>query len=101
MKAPLTVQNVHASDEEARMLQQRLEGEASREAINAATSSRAQSRPTMTTLEKTKAKLRQQLAAAGQDLAQARSCTECSDRALAAAEQSARSLAASRPQPRQ
>ena len=38
MKAPLTVKKVRAMVEEARQLQQRLEDEASREAISAATS---------------------------------------------------------------
>ena len=51
MEAPLTVQKVHAMDEEARMLQQRLEDDASREAITAATSRRAQSRARTATLE--------------------------------------------------
>ena len=93
-KAPLTVQNVHVMDEEARMLEQRLEDDASREAITAATSSRAPSRTRTATLEATNAKLHQQLAAVDRALAQALSCTESSDRALAAA-------AASRRRPRQ
>ena len=101
MKAPLTVKKVHALGEKARMLQERLEDDASREAITAATSSRAQSRARTATLEATEAKLRQQLAAADRDLAQALSSTESLDRALVAAEKSARSLAASPRRPRQ
>ena len=72
MKAPLTVKKVYAMEEEARWLQQRLEDEASNEAISAATSNRAQR---MAKLEATKAKLCQQLVAADGDLAQALCCT--------------------------
>ena len=65
MKATLTVQKVHATDEEAKQLQQRLEEDGtSGEAIITATSRRDQNRARATSLEATKTKLRQQMAAA-------------------------------------
>ena len=101
MKAPLTVQTIHAMDAEARLLQQRLKDDAFRETIVAATSRRDKSRAKMTSLKATQKKLRQQLAAADRNLAQALSSTESSDRAFEAAERSAPSLAASRRRPGQ
>lgn len=88
----------HRLDEEALVLQRLLEDEASHEAIRAATSLRNKSRGTMAALEDTRAKLRQQLAAAERQLAQAATDSETHNRAVVVAEHSSRAIEASRHQ---
>lgn len=89
---------VYTLDEEALVLQRRLEDEASHEAIRAATSLRNKSRGTMVALEDTRAKLRQQLAVAERQLAQAATDSETHNRAVAVAEHPSRAIEASRRQ---
>ena len=66
-KTPLAVQNIHAMDDEEQLLQQRLEDDASHEAIIAATPRRAQIRSRTVPAEATKAKLRQKRSVADCD----------------------------------
>ncbi|CAN0548313.1 unnamed protein product, partial [Laminaria digitata] len=98
-KAPLTVQKVHALDAEALTLQRRLEDEASREAIQVATDLQTSARSRLQALLAKKDRLRQQLASADRELSAAALETDSQDQAVASAEQSARTLDASRRRP--
>ncbi|CAN0305731.1 unnamed protein product, partial [Laminaria digitata] len=60
--APNTVRRVHALDEEALLLQHKLEDEETQEALQTATARRTSGRKRMSALETSQAKLRQQLA---------------------------------------
>ncbi|CAN0498478.1 unnamed protein product, partial [Laminaria digitata] len=98
-KAPLTVQKVHALDAEALTLQRRLEDEAAREAIQVATALQTSARNRLQALLAKKERLRQQLASADRELSAAASDTDTQNQAVASAEQSARTLDASRRRP--